>query len=1161
MDLSQLHQLVLDSMKEAVYVRDLDKNILYINPASERLTGWSLNEAKGKKCFDVFGDEHKRCRDACPVETAIAEKRHILHQEHSLSSRSGETHDMQASISPISEAEGVSGAVVVMEDITLLKEAENTRAKTLNALQKEIERSNRAEEALRNSEIWLRSIFDSLEEAVLIVTHKRILKDINRAAEKIFGYAKDEVIGSSTEVFHVDHEHCEEFGIRIRNAADRGEAAEFEFEARRKNGEIFPTEHSVSLLKNKNGKPIGMVSVVRDISERKRAEQQREETLSVLKATLDSTADGILVVDRRGEIVSYNRVFAEMWHIPDDIMKSRSDDKALEFALDQLNYPEDFLRKVRELYASPDAESFDVLEFKDGRIFERYSRPQMIGERTVGRVWSFRDVTERRRGEDALRQSEEKYRSVFHNAALGINLKSPDGTFLEVNEALTNLLGYGSEELRRLSYLDITHPEDVPTSRDLHAALERGEADTYRFEKRFVRKDGAVIWVDTSVTALRGFAGDLHTTVGTVADITERKRAEQALRESEDRYRRLFTVCPDGIIVHSEGKCILANHAAVQILGARAASDLVGMSLMSFVHPDYHQIVADRVGNLVRGQDIVPMIEEKLIRLDGQVIDAEVTASALPFASGPTVQVVFRDITERKRAEEELRRQYELQRALLSGIPAYVYFKDKDSVYIAGNRRFSELSGIPEEDIPGKTDYDFFSKEDADSFREDDAQMIATGRAKLNYEVKGTDPEGNTIWFSTSKSPFYGPSGEVAGLVGISIDTTELKRTQELLLQAERFRAVADLAGGVAHNFNNLLQIVIGYLELALTDLDFGNYSQVKNALAKVLESARSGAETVRRLQSFAGIRDHSQAPERGAFDVSAIVRQALDMSKLWWQTIPEKQGIRVDLHNDLQDGCIVQGEKNELFEVAVNLIRNAAEALPQGGTIHVRTHIEEGRVVLEVRDNGVGIDETNLKRLFNPFFTTKAKPGAGLGLASSRKIVEDCGGQIHVESCEGKGTSFTVHLPLAQRRFELHKPPAEASIQGMTILVIDDMEAVLDVLRSGLTRAGHLVVTASSGQQGLDIFNENPVDLVICDLGMPGMNGWEVGKTIRSICKQRQVSKTPFMLLTGWGGQTTQEERIAESGVDAVVEKPIDLTGIQEVIRQIDKKRPPRSS
>ena len=390
---------------------------------------------------------------------------------------------------------------------------------------------------------------------------------------------------------------------------------------------------------------------------------------------------------------------------------------------------------------------------------------------------------------------------------------------------------------------------------------------------------------------------------------------------------------------------------------------------------------------------------------------------------------------------------------------------------------------------------------------------------------------------------------------GVNQDITDRKRMEELKLQSQRLRAVADLAGGVAHNFNNLLQIVIGNLELALDDLESGNYSNVKHSLVKVLKSSMSGAETVRRLQSFAGIQTRNRARKQEVFDLSGVVSQALDVTSAWWKITPEIQGIKISVVKELQGGCVVRCNKNELFEVVLNLIKNATEALPQGGAIRAKTYIEEDRVVLEIQDTGIGISEENLKRLFNPFFTTKASAGSGFGLAISRKTIESSGGSIVAESTIEKGTTFKIVLPRARAPFE--EPSSQTGSAGprMTILVIDDTEAVLEFLEARLTRYDHRVLTASSGQKGLDIFTQHTIDLVICDLRMPGMTGWEVGKSIKSTCRERSIPKTPFIMLTGWGGQQTEVTKIEESGVDAVVEKPISVGDLMKTVHEMGER------
>jgi len=254
----------------------------------------------------------------------------------------------------------------------------------------------------------------------------------------------------------------------------------------------------------------------------------------------------------------------------------------------------------------------------------------------------------------------------------------------------------------------------------------------------------------------------------------------------------------------------------------------------------------------------------------------------------------------------------------------------------------------------------------------------------------------------------------------------------------------------------------------------------------------------------------------------------------------------------------LVDGKENEMFEVLVNLIKNAAEALLVGGEIRIKTFLQGDNVILQVIDTGAGVSRENLKRVFEPFWSTKGvATGTGMGLAVSHGIIVRHGGTISVESGQGKGTTFTVRLPLAEESAETAKTRGEKILQlRLNVLVIDDMIPIVMLIEKMLTKHGQTVFSATGGADALDTFRNNRVDLVICDLGMPGMNGWEVGKAIRTICQEKGIPKTPFILLTGWGGQALEEGKILESGVDAVVEKPLDHKKLMEVITKVVGQR-----
>jgi signal transduction histidine kinase len=388
----------------------------------------------------------------------------------------------------------------------------------------------------------------------------------------------------------------------------------------------------------------------------------------------------------------------------------------------------------------------------------------------------------------------------------------------------------------------------------------------------------------------------------------------------------------------------------------------------------------------------------------------------------------------------------------------------------------------------------------------------------------------------------------------LQTEIRERHKAEEMLIQTERLRAVGEMAAGVAHNFNNLLQMVMAATQSALRYGESGNVSEIMGHLHQILRSSEHGSETVKRLQGFARLSSDVCHDKGTVFDLRLLAEQAIEMTKPWWKNDPERKGVDVRLTEDLQERCYVKGHESQIFEVLVNLIKNSAEAVSCGGEIHVRCAAYETEVALEVRDTGVGISEKDLGRLFTPFFTTKSETGTGLGLATSRSIVDNHGGRMTVHSTEGLGSTFSVFLPLSPQSAGNRKRfgGEQKSDTPLTILVVDDMEATVTTLKAGLESFSHRVLTALSGEQAFEIFLHNRVDLVICDLAMPGMNGWQVGKRVKEFCKQKGLPKPPFIIFTAWANQSEEDEKIMESGVDTVIEKPVDFPRLLEVIRDL---------
>ena len=378
-------------------------------------------------------------------------------------------------------------------------------------------------------------------DAIITMDAAGAIVDVNRAAERLFGYQRADVVGRPLAPAFIRAENHRGLAAFLETGEGPILGRRVQVTAWHADGSELPVELTVAEVEL-DGRRL-FVGFVHDERERKAAEEVNRRTTSLLQATLDSTADGILVVDTDGKIAAFNRRFAEMWRIPQEVVDSRDDDRAIGFVLDQLSDPDAFLAKVRELYSHPHAESFDVLAFKDGRVFERYSAPQVLDDEPVGRVWSFRDVTQRERTERELREAEGKYRDLVERipAVVYHAIYGEGAPWLYISPQVESMLGFTPDEwvndpslwLRRL------HPED----RDRVMEEENLSRDTGRpfvSEYRFVAKDGSVVWVRDEAEAVL----DEH--VWPVAlrglwyDITQQKEVEVAIRSSKELVRRLF---------------------------------------------------------------------------------------------------------------------------------------------------------------------------------------------------------------------------------------------------------------------------------------------------------------------------------------------------------------------------------------------------------------------------------------------------------------------------------------------------------------------------------------------------------------------------------------------------------------------------------------------
>jgi signal transduction histidine kinase/CheY-like chemotaxis protein len=359
----------------------------------------------------------------------------------------------------------------------------------------------------------------------------------------------------------------------------------------------------------------------------------------------------------------------------------------------------------------------------------------------------------------------------------------------------------------------------------------------------------------------------------------------------------------------------------------------------------------------------------------------------------------------------------------------------------------------------------------------------------------------------------------------------ELAAGQERRVQTEKARALEAMAGGVAHEFNNILAIILGKTQLILQQT---SEEKLRDDLGVVEEAGWRAADTVRRLQSFAATRI-AEGPV--LLNLSALVQEAVALSRPRWKDEAEAKGLRVEVITDLAETTPVVGNPTDLREMLINLILNAVDAMPDGGRLSITTRRRDDRVELVVNDTGTGMNETVKRRLFDPFFTTRSPQRAGLGLSVVYGVVARHQGTIEVESREGEGTGFRISFPLAQDAIPHPIPPpvpGDETARGTgRVLVIEDEEYIRRMLVEILGRAGHAVETAGDGLEGLARFQSGSYDVVITDLSMPERSGLEVASAVKQM-----APGTPVILITGWG-DLLDPARIQESGVDLMLVKP----------------------
>ena len=883
--------------------------------------------------------------------------------------------------------------------------------------------------------------------------------------------------------------------------------------------------------------------------------RQRYRELRQLDFLINSAHDAIILLDENFHIIFWNKGAEALYGYTAVEMRGKESFHLLPERLH--DQEKDTVKKIRTADISlPIRKSLQFTgKRKNGEEFPSevsLSTFQIEGKQYYCGI--VRDSTEHQLMEAALEKSEKRFRLLIENSSDLIVTIDQKGALRYLSPSLLRLLGYHPEEVQGRDILEYIHTDDRSSALiELTSALQN-PATLHSATCRCLHRNGSWRIMQAAGQATHDEAGELVLIIN-ARDITAQQQAEEARKESEERFKALSQSASDPIIcIDKQGSILFWNSAAETTFGY-SAEEIMGTSITLLMPERYHDYYTGGMERVMSSGifDIGKIAFEFVGRNKGGAeFPAELSFATWESRGDIFFSCIVRDISERKQAEEALQKEKEYTRTIIETADALIIALDTEDKVILFNRLAEELTGYSRDEVLGK---DLLAvipiRMDKDAFAKM-TQEIMDGGSVSPYHLFITNKAGEEKTIFTRGRQLKDKDGKVIGVLEIGVDVTEQRRMETKLLQAEKLRGLGEMAGGVAHDFNNVLAAILGRAQLLKLHLgEFPgaerrkSYQELKQGLEVIERAAADGAETVRRVQEFARIRPDDK--DMAAVNLNEVIEHAIEFTRPRWKDEAELKGIQYVIEKQLSPVPAILGSAAELREVLTNLINNAMDAMPDGGTISIKTFPEKTQVCMLVGDSGTGMPKHLMERIFDPFFTTKGPQSTGLGMSVSYGIVTRHQGAISVDSEEGKGTVFTIKFPV--REIEKQEtevtPETGGDMQKAAILIIEDEEDVRTLLQDILTMQGHAVVVAQDGREGVALFKTGAFDLVFTDLGMPGMSGWEVAKVIRAIDLQVSIA-----IITGWDIHM-DKEALEESGVNRIIQKPFTVDVIVRLVRE----------
>ncbi len=1129
----ELSDGIVKTAQAIILVTDNEGKIISINPYMEEIGGYELKDVIGQDWLKVYVPDDQREVMQKLLRLTLEEMR-ITRENGSLRTRPGK----------------------ILEIEWHCKAMKNSRGETLGvlAIGQDVTERRTAESALRESEMRFRSLFDNMSSGVTIFEavdegSEFRIKDINKVGERVHHSGRADLVGRNIREIIP---RIEEFGLLevLRRVWQTGQM-EFRAASPHREGQSSRWYEDY-IFKLPTGE---LVTIYDDITERKLAEIK----LRYQADLLENVSDAIISTDTEFVIRSWNKA-SEMifgWKRTEAAGKNLAD-------LLRMEFPGNDPAGVKERIFQSGGWSGECHQ-QDASGERRQTLGSMTplhdsSGKARGIVAVFRDITDFKQTEDSLHSSKESLKAVFSNAAVGIGIFNTDGRWTEVNRCLCDITGYSAEELCHLTVVDITHPDDREISQRNIDDLVQGRRETYSSEKRYLRKDGQVYWVSVSASSIRDKDGKTEALLGVISNINEQKRQEAELRQSEERLRLAVQNVPVMVAAIDEnGNFIVWNHECEKVTGYPADKIIDNPRALNKLYPDRSEL--EKFKETFGSQGNVRNREHIITCQDGSKKVISITnVSGSHSVPGWHTWGIGIDITDRKAVEEALLESEARFRSIVESSVDGIILIDESGQVVEWNSGQEQITGLRREDVLGMPIWDVQmlttpeEKKTAEARNEVEQAIIAIARTgDSEYLGKFIDneivtPQGNR---KLTQNLFFTIKSDLGHKICvISRDITESRLLEKEYYRAQKLESVGLLAGGIAHDFNNILTAILGNISLAR--MSARPEDEIYRRLIEAEKASERAQDLTRQLLTFS----KGGAPLKKAISITHLIKETCDFAL---------RGSRTKaVYNFPADISAVTVDEGQISQVINNLIINADQAMPEGGTIEVAAQnavVQNGDpiplapgnyVKLTVKDEGIGISPENIRKIFDPYFTTK-KRGNGLGLATSYSIIKKHDGHIAVESRPGEGATFSIYLPATEISPEDKINKDDIAVHGGgRILVMDDEESIRNVTGITLEKLGYEVECASDGGEALIKYQAalaagRRYDAIIMDLTIPGgMGGQEAMEKLREIDPEVRA-----IVSSGYSNDPIVAEHI-HYGFSGVILKPFKASELGRVVKGV---------